>query len=84
MDLRVVHSTRDSIAGSMFAPRVDNREELQFADFRSREADNMRRADVRHKPFMQPVYRTSKDIDSRQRITPSERHNGVIRPEFTR
>lgn len=83
MDLRVVHGTRDSIVGSMFAPRVENREEPQFADFRSREADNMRRPDVRHKPFMQPVYRTSKDIDSRQRITPSERLNGVIRPEFT-
>ncbi|XP_078372166.1 uncharacterized protein LOC144655868 isoform X3 [Oculina patagonica] len=75
-----------NISGSMFAPRMDSRGEQQFAEFRSREPENSRRADVRHKPFIQPVYRTanrSKDLDSRQTITPVDRHNGGNRPEFT-
>lgn len=53
-------------------------------DFRSREEMNTRRADVKQKSFMQPVYRTSKEVDCRQTVTPNERHNGVQRPEFTR
>lgn len=83
MDLRVAHGA-NSLSGRMFAPRMDSRNEAQFADFRSREPENMRRADARHKPFIQPVYRTAKDLDSRQTIAPVDRHNGVNRPEFTR
>lgn len=83
MDLRVAHGT-NSLPGSMFAPRMDSRGEPHFAEFRSREPENMRRADVKHKPFIQPVYRTVKELNSRQTITPADRHNGVNRPEFTR
>jgi len=62
---------------------MDSRGEPQFVDFRSREPENLSRADVRHKPFIQPVYRTAKDLDRRQTITRVDRHNGVNRPEFT-
>lgn len=81
MDLRVVHGAGDSFAGNMFGPGG----ETQFVDFRNREDMKARRAaDVKHKPFTQPVYRTSKELDRRQTVTASERHNGVQRPEFTR
>jgi len=80
MDLRVVHGAADSFAGNMFGPRG----ETQFVDFRNREDMKARRAaDVKHKSFRQPVYRTSKELDRRQTVTASERHNGVQRPEFT-
>ena len=81
MDLRVVHGTANSLAGNMFTPRG----EMGFVDFRSREELNVRRADVKHRPFVQPLYRTSKDVDPRQIVSLNERHqNGFQRPEFTR
>lgn len=83
MDLHIVHGA-NFLPGSMFGPRMDSRGEPQFVDFRSREPETLSRADVRHKPFMQPVYRTTKDLDRRQTITQVDRHNGVNRPEFTR
>lgn len=66
-------------SGNMFAPRG----ETQFVDFRSREEMNTRRTDVKHKPLMQPVYRTTREVECRKVVMPSERHKGIQRPEFT-
>lgn len=66
--------------GNMFAPRAET---TPFLDFRSKEEVNARKPDSRHKPFMQPIYRTSKEMEGRQIFNTRERYNGVQRPPFT-
>lgn len=70
-----------NISGKMFAPRAET---TPFVDFTRNEEVNSKKSDVKHgKPFMQPIYRTNREMVGLQTINTSERLNGGQRPTFT-